>query len=58
MRLISARLATKKSEGFIQKASTGNRRNELRDEYDLAMLRGGVRGKYLKRVDSASNLAD
>jgi hypothetical protein len=40
----------------MKKASTGNQSNEMRDEYDLTTLRGGVRGKYLKRVDSASNL--
>jgi hypothetical protein len=28
----------------------------LRDEHDLSELRGGVRRKYLARVNSASNL--
>jgi hypothetical protein len=32
------------------------RRNELRPEYDLASLKGGVRGKYYKRAQAATNL--
>lgn len=30
--------------------------DELRDEYDLTQLRGGVRGKYAARYRSASNI--
>ena len=40
----------------MKKVSTRNHNNEMRDEYDLTTLRGGVRGKYFKRADSASNL--
>jgi hypothetical protein len=29
---------------------------DLRDEYDLSKLRGGVRGKYLSRATAGSNL--
>lgn len=32
------------------------RRNELRSEYDLASLKGGVRGKYYKRAQAGTNL--
>jgi hypothetical protein len=30
--------------------------DELRDEYDLSELAGGVRGKYLGRATAGSNL--
>lgn len=30
--------------------------DELRPEYDLATLKGGVRGKYFKRATSGSNV--
>ena len=32
------------------------RRDELRPEYDLSELKGGVRGKYASRHDSRTNL--
>ena len=31
-------------------------RNELRREYDLSALRGGVRGKYAERYRAGTNL--
>jgi hypothetical protein len=30
--------------------------DELRSEYDLSTLRGGVRGKYLQRTTSSTNI--
>jgi hypothetical protein len=30
--------------------------NELRQEYDLSKLKGGVRGKYLSRYKAGTNL--
>jgi hypothetical protein len=30
---------------------------DLRPEYDLAQLKGGVRGKYLERYQAGANLA-
>jgi hypothetical protein len=30
--------------------------DDLRPEYDLSQLRGGVRGKYLKRYRAGTNL--
>jgi hypothetical protein len=30
--------------------------DNLRDEYDLSLLKGGVRGKYLKRYQAGTNL--
>jgi len=40
------------------KKKTGKRkvRNELRREYDLSALRGGVRGKYAARYRAGTNL--
>ncbi len=35
--------------------ATGNV-DELRPEYDLAQLKGGVRGKYYKRATAGTNL--
>jgi hypothetical protein len=32
------------------------RRDELRREYDLAKLKGGVRGKYVARFRAGTNL--
>ena len=34
----------------------GNGKDELKREYDLAALKGGVRGKYLERAMAGSNL--
>ncbi len=31
--------------------------DDLRPEYDLAKLKGGVRGKYLERFGAGTNLA-
>lgn len=31
--------------------------DELRKEYDMAALKGGVRGKYTKRYQASTNLA-
>ena len=31
-------------------------RDELRPEYDFSTLKGGVRGKYLKRAMASTNL--
>ena len=31
--------------------------DDLRPEYDLSKLKGGVRGKYLKRYRAGTNLA-
>jgi hypothetical protein len=39
----------------MKKASTNQ--NELRREYDLSKLKGGVRGKYYERARAGMNLA-
>lgn len=38
-----------------EQAKTQN--GDLRPEYDLSSLKGGVRGKYLKRYRAGTNLA-
>jgi hypothetical protein len=40
----------------MRKESMKRRRNELRQEYDLANLKGGVRGNYYKRAQAGTNL--
>jgi len=39
-----------------KKTEKRERRQELRREYDLAKLKGGVRGKYLARYQAGTNL--
>jgi hypothetical protein len=40
----------------MKKGSMKRRRDQLRPEYDLARLRGGVRGKYYQRATAGTNL--
>jgi len=40
----------------MKKESVKARNNGLRPEYDLARLKGGVRGKYYRRAIAGSNL--
>jgi hypothetical protein len=40
----------------MRKESMKRRRDELRPEYDLARLKGGVRGKYYQRAAAGTNL--
>jgi hypothetical protein len=39
-----------------KKAEKGKVRDELRREYDLSKLKGGVRGKYAARYKTGTNL--
>ena len=39
-----------------KKAEKRARRDELRGEYDLTRLKGGVRGKYIARYRAGTNL--
>ena len=41
----------------MKEDSIEDNRDELRHEYDLADLQGGVRGKYLERFRVGTNLA-
>ena len=40
----------------MKKASDKERDDDLRPEYDLSKLKGGVRGKYEKRFRQGTNL--
>jgi uncharacterized DUF497 family protein len=45
------------SENSMKKTAKKRKaRNELRQEYDLPSLKGGVRGKYFERYQSGTNL--
>jgi hypothetical protein len=39
------------------KRKSGAQNDDLRPEYDLSTLKGGVRGKHLKRYRAGTNLA-
>ncbi len=41
----------------MKKARVAPAEDDLRPEYDLSTLKGGVRGKYLKRYRAGTNLA-
>jgi len=41
----------------MKKNRTAQGKDDLRPEYDLAKLKGGVRGKYLKGYRAGTNLA-
>jgi hypothetical protein len=40
----------------MKKASTKKNNGDLRPEYDLSKLRGGVRGKYYRQAIAGTNL--
>ena len=40
----------------MKKANNKKGADELRPEYDLSTLKGGVRGKYAKRFQKGTNL--
>ena len=40
----------------MKKASTKRRNDDLRPEYDLTLLGGGVRGKYYRQAIAGTNL--
>ena len=40
----------------MKKASGKKNNNDLRPEYDLSKLKGGVRGKYYRRATAGTNL--
>jgi ribonuclease toxin BrnT of type II toxin-antitoxin system len=42
--------------GNVKKDSAKRDRNDLRPEYDLARLKGGVRGKYYAQATAGTNL--
>jgi hypothetical protein len=44
------------NEDIMKKANDEKKADELRPEYDLSKLKGGVRGKYAKRFRQGTNL--
>jgi hypothetical protein len=40
----------------MKKATAKRTRDDLRTEYDLSQLKGGVRGKYYRRARAGTNL--
>ncbi len=40
----------------MKRANKAARKDDLRKEYDLRKLRGGVRGKYVERYRAGTNL--
>ena len=40
----------------MKKASSKKNNDEMRAEYDLSKLKGGVRGKYYQRATTGTNL--
>ena len=40
----------------MKKATSRKRREELRKEYDLTALKGGIQGKYYRRYAAGTNL--
>jgi len=40
----------------MKRASTNRQADELRPEYDLSKLKGGVRGKYYQKAAAGTNL--
>jgi hypothetical protein len=40
----------------MKNESVAKRSDELRDEYDLSKLKGGVRGKYSRETAAGKNL--
>jgi len=56
IRIISARFATRRNVNNMKKQSTKAIGDDLRKEYDLSLLKGGVRGKYFRRSTAGTNL--
>src|SRR6266851_4807572 len=55
---LSAPVRRRSTSGSIMKRQTEKRerRDELRREYDLSKLKGGVRGKYMARYRTGTDL--
>lgn len=44
------------SGGFMKMESNQDLEDELRPEYDFSRMRGGVRGKYVERYRTGTNV--
>ncbi len=56
LRIIGARLATRPERNNMKKELASKPSDDMRQEYDLSQLRGGVRGKYYRRATAGTNL--
>jgi len=57
IRIVSARkTARRERKHYEEKTEKRERPDELRREYDLSKLKGGVRGKYIARYRAGTNL--
>jgi len=45
-----------RNEDIMKKANNKKMADDLRPEYDLSRLKGGVRGKYARRFQQGTNL--
>src|SRR6266700_1166210 len=51
-----ARRQRQRSSNCMKKASAKEDDNDLRPEYDISKLKGGIRGKYFRRATAGTNL--
>ena len=57
IRIISARQTTQRERKHYEESKNKRKKSdELRREYDMTKLTGGVRGKYLERYRTGTNL--
>jgi hypothetical protein len=54
--LAPARRRSANENNMKKKTEKRERRDEMRPEYDLSTLKGGVRGKYIARYRAGTNL--
>jgi hypothetical protein len=55
-RLISGRKATNRERKQYEENISEENNDDLRAEYDLSQLKGGVRGKYYREASAGTNL--
>jgi len=56
IRIIARERQPQGSANNMKKASAKKNNNDLRPEYDLSKLKGGVRGKYYRQATAGTNL--
>jgi hypothetical protein len=56
IRIISARKATPQERRQYEEGTNEKNDDELRPEYDLSRLKGGLRGKYFRQPAAGANL--
>jgi hypothetical protein len=53
---LAQRVWNEGSAGIVKKASAKKLDDDLRPEYDLSQLKGGVRGKYYRQATARSKI--